>query len=224
MSTAPPQLDYGKPPPLHHRRGFQRAAIVGAIAILLVVAWQQGPTWWREIRAAYYERQCKAYTTPVSQIIFSYDVSAGRTDTSSAPDCWIKFCATSYFAGFSLRGPRVPLVFLHERVTPSGDKQLVAVVLTGYSRRNLQFDAGLSAADRCSIYTTPVDIEHLDTGLLRLYAGQPDPADPSHFTIGYDMNGKPGTIDGWLENDRSVEIQVRDGPLKPSTTDLPKAQ
>ena len=36
---------------------------------------------------------------------------------------------------------------------------------------------------------------------LRVYAGQADPNDPSHFTIAYDLDGRAGTIDGWLRDE-----------------------
>ena len=49
---------------------------------------------------------------------------------------------------------------------------------------------------------------------VRLYAGEPDPADASHFTISYEAGGVPGTIDGWLRADDTVTLQVRDGPAK----------
>ncbi len=47
---------------------------------------------------------------------------------------------------------------------------------------------------------------------VRFYAGQPDPNDPSHFTIRYEVNDQPGTIDGWLHFGSVVELKVRDGP------------
>lgn len=46
----------------------------------------------------------------------------------------------------------------------------------------------------------------------RIYFGQPDPVDASHFTIGYDAGGVSGTIDGWLLPDDTVRLTVRDGP------------
>jgi hypothetical protein len=58
---------------------------------------------------------------------------------------------------------------------------------------------------------------------LRVYAGQADPADPSHFTIRYEVDGRPGTIDGHLTDhegpfnsgrDWVVKFDVRDGPAK----------
>lgn len=53
--------------------------------------------------------------------------------------------------------------------------------------------------------------------LIRLFAGQPDPDDPTHFTIGYEYDGQPGTIDGHLEDaagrGESIRFVVRDGPV-----------
>jgi hypothetical protein len=53
-----------------------------------------------------------------------------------------------------------------------------------------------------------------------LFAGQPDSQDESHFTIGYavrmtvDDDWTSGVIDGWLHDDDSLELRVRDGPLR----------
>jgi len=48
----------------------------------------------------------------------------------------------------------------------------------------------------------------------RWFAGQPDPADPSHFTLGYEVNEVPGTIDGWLCDDETVLLRPRTGPVE----------
>jgi len=47
--------------------------------------------------------------------------------------------------------------------------------------------------------------------VFRFYAGQPDPADPSHFTIDYDLNGQRGTIHGYLRNDDSIQLKPAAG-------------
>ena len=46
---------------------------------------------------------------------------------------------------------------------------------------------------------------------FRFYAGQPDPADPSHFTIDYDLNGKRGTLDGRLKPNGRLEFTASGG-------------
>lgn len=59
-----------------------------------------------------------------------------------------------------------------------------------------------------------------DSERLRVYFGQPDPADDLHFTIRYEINGLPGTIDGRLRkpvaptDHLQVKMQVRDGPAR----------
>jgi hypothetical protein len=45
--------------------------------------------------------------------------------------------------------------------------------------------------------------------LLHLFAGQPDPADESHFTIDYEVDGDRGTIDGWLRDSHDGSNRVR---------------
>jgi hypothetical protein len=47
--------------------------------------------------------------------------------------------------------------------------------------------------------------------VLRILAGRPDPQDPTHFTIDYVLDGQPGVIDGWLQNDDRVRFEPRAG-------------
>ena len=47
---------------------------------------------------------------------------------------------------------------------------------------------------------------------FRVYAGQPDPADPSHFTIDYAIDGARSTIDGYLDNG-SLTLTPRQGKV-----------
>jgi hypothetical protein len=46
---------------------------------------------------------------------------------------------------------------------------------------------------------------------LKLYAGQPDPKDASHFTIRYTAGEEEGFIDGWLQDDDTVKLKQRPG-------------
>ncbi|MEA2708481.1 MAG: hypothetical protein QOF78_1082 [Phycisphaerales bacterium] len=48
---------------------------------------------------------------------------------------------------------------------------------------------------------------------LRFFAGQPDPQDPSHFTIDYEVGGVKSTIDGWLTDDDFLRILPRGGAV-----------
>jgi hypothetical protein len=48
---------------------------------------------------------------------------------------------------------------------------------------------------------------------FRFYAGQPDPADPGHFTIDYELDGVKGKIHGRLNNDGAVELKPEGGSV-----------
>jgi hypothetical protein len=52
------------------------------------------------------------------------------------------------------------------------------------------------------------------TRRLRFFAAQLDPLNPAHFTVGYEMDGQAGTIDGTYQVDGDVVMTLRDGPAK----------
>ena len=56
-----------------------------------------------------------------------------------------------------------------------------------------------------------IDID--PNGLFRLYAGQVDPADPTHFTIDYAIDGQRNTIDGYLKNNDYILFVPRAGRI-----------
>jgi hypothetical protein len=57
----------------------------------------------------------------------------------------------------------------------------------------------------------PEEIRIEGREMFRFYAGQPDPSDPSRFTIDYDVDGQRGTIRGQLKNDGTVELKPTTG-------------
>ena len=140
------------------------------------------------------------------------------------------------YSAYRLSGGRTlpPAVFLGSRTSPAGNVRLVAVTLsfvpaepgpgapfaqlvlrpTVEVPRRLFIAAGVSVggptraggAVGLEMCVAPGD-------RTRLTEGHPDPADPSHFTIGYVHNGAPGTIDGWLNNDDTVTLGPRAGDV-----------
>jgi hypothetical protein len=46
---------------------------------------------------------------------------------------------------------------------------------------------------------------------LRLFAGQADPNDASHFSIAYVADDREGVIDGWLMDDDKIKFKSREG-------------
>ena len=47
---------------------------------------------------------------------------------------------------------------------------------------------------------------------VRVYAGQPDASDPSHFTVRYEMWGKSDVLDGRLDDKDNVTLTPRNPP------------
>lgn len=108
-------------------------------------------------------------------------------------------------------------IFLGERTTPSGQKHLVGVDITGWSRGGplILFTYArtftpvtFAQLPKMTSSTPSLNLSRTE-GILRLYAGQPDPDNPSHFTIRYTLDDQENIIDGWLKDDRSVLLEPR---------------
>jgi hypothetical protein len=143
--------------------------------------------------------------------------------------------------GYVLRVPTVlpgsssPLIkpaviFLHERISPAGHRRLVCV---RYGPHGDTFSAQFVQALNCDTFTvtpgtwsrppiyTPLgwefDVETVwprKPPLVRIFAGQPDPNDPAHFTIRYRIWGQEDVLDGrLLDNDR-VTLTARKQPME----------
>lgn len=126
--------------------------------------------------------------------------------------------------------PTLPVatVFLHERRTKSGLVRLVAVmrwpIETGYIVDEFGLEpvviapGGLMSqpvvhGPRVGGWSIVPASNPADTQNLRFYAGQPDPADPAHFTIKYDLRNGTGIIDGRLNEDgQTVTLKIISGP------------
>ncbi|HET6251394.1 MAG TPA: hypothetical protein VFE47_27160 [Tepidisphaeraceae bacterium] len=84
------------------------------------------------------------------------------------------------------------------------------------------YSTGGTNAPLVNVATAPSEFmvgffRHQAGDTVRIYAGQADPADPSHFTIAYSINDKRGLIDGNLQADGiALVFKARDGgPLIP---------
>jgi hypothetical protein len=127
------------------------------------------------------------------------------------------FRATRYSSGENVD------VFLHQRFTPKGESRLVAI--------NVQLKFGVrKTADltptvlipgnifrnaRVVTQTTNIQIPHIEDGSnsFRLFAGQPDPNDPSRLTVDYETTDGRGTIEGLLDENDQVTLRIINGPL-----------
>lgn len=136
---------------------------------------------------------------------------------------------------------RTVVLFLHERRSASGNRRLVRVTMAAgweFSDRLWRLGRSLDTGQCYSLASwapgsTMVAMcrygyfegEYTAATSLRFFAGQPDPNDPSHFTIAYELRWPyeeqwhKGTLDGWLRDDDTIDLRVRSGPLRRQDTD-----
>lgn len=183
-------------------------------------------------------RDLSAYTAPADRVVYTDDPAEAER-LLSAPDTMYyqdtgyglrsnesKFVAARYR---SLRAREYPfylseVVFVHERYPEKSDEPLIASMTVTAS-----FDSRVSLAREIGFYAETIKprvfsrqswegsrsvlkLNLSPADVLRIFAGQPDANDRSRFTIRYELNGEPGTIDGQLIAEGNVRLSVRDGP------------
>lgn len=113
-------------------------------------------------------------------------------------------------------------LFLHGRSSPGGAGRIVAInVALDENSSDLLLSVRVAEPATRRIGSQPrllsaqeYHIRHGEIGRLRIFAGQPDPADPARFTIGYEMNGHAGTIIGRLNAGDAVKLDFSNGPIE----------
>jgi hypothetical protein len=139
---------------------------------------------------------------------------------------WNKLTAVLPRPNSRLINPGV--IFLHERISPAGHRRLVCV---RYGPQGDTFAAQFVQDFNCDTFTvtpgtwsqppiyTPrgwdFDIESgwpRKPPLVRIFAGQPDPNDPAHFTIRYRIWGQEDVLDGRLLDNDQVTLMFRKEP------------
>ncbi|MCY2953882.1 MAG: hypothetical protein NTU53_18215 [Planctomycetota bacterium] len=109
--------------------------------------------------------------------------------------------------------------FLHARRAPGGPEELVAVGFDGggfiWGDPNpfwaCVMKTGLPDRSSWRSFTRVKDFSFTcdPQKRLRIFAGQPDPNDASHFTIAYEAGDTKAVIDGWLKDDDTIVLKLR---------------
>jgi hypothetical protein len=164
---------------------------------------------------------------------------------ATAP-CWVKLrtvsgirvgiaqysSRTSWIPGKTLGGDGA-ILFMHECRSPGGHRRLVVInycpdtnSFTPWFFEGDSYDpyvvspASLTAQLQSLGKGSGVDVRSTWPGtppLVRMFAGQPDPGDPAHFTIRYQMWGQEDVLDGRLMDDDSVTLTPRHTPKMPTS-------
>lgn len=233
MNDTPLQLDYAPGEPI--RRRMRRRVLAATTIIVITLLYLYGPDLWSRVQNVYIWYRLSTYQADPKQIVYEDNprgvtalLASGQGYASHAP---AKGPPSAYLApdvaGGAFGGSHGTL-FLHKR-SASADKTTILaldlseridapqengisfIVLVSYSRL-LTWAKGLAGTEwKAVIFLKDAAV----TGTpVRFFAGQPDAADESHFTIGYEIGGRLGVIDGWLMNDGSVNLKVREDSQK----------
>lgn len=220
----PQTLDYARHAPWHRR--WRKRLIMGAILLLLVViGWERYPAVRTQAQFLYWQGKCIVYQAPPDQEIVPADPGAQSAGTGR-PQAWREFesllnpPAPGKFRAKSI--PESNTVFLHERISPKGNRRLVVIETNNPDRRFSAWNDTMYTVKVITLGTAlapPKDPNPMGSGWrdfpnsrapTRVFAGHADPQDPSHFTI-RTLTGVSHEIiyDGWLRDDDSVIITQR---------------
>jgi hypothetical protein len=222
-------LDYVPSPPLRRRRLIRRGILLVTLVGVCIAGYRWGPQGFHKALFLYHQPRCLAYTAPPEQVVFDSDparvailaqdpnfVISGGCAFRKPPADWQAVCA-----GLSpIAAPTSALLFLHER-TSGGIRRLIAIdrragvrssplFLVGYDVEGGVIEpATLTRPAREIPFAYVIRVVDMVGPLtdLRIYAGQPDPADASRFTIRYEFGGKTHTVEGHVATDGRIDFQ-----------------
>jgi hypothetical protein len=233
-----PVLEYDATP---RRRGWWRQKRYALIALALVAAgtlfhYRQEIS--ARTRRWYWTRECMTFViAPQTKLIESDPQRIGELAQGGAsgdyiitttnaqlkraayvPRCWRELCLVDA-RGYQLRGAisttnPAPIVFLHERTSPSGERRLV--IVTGDWTNALDLEKYTDAIALAP--AKPLDSLAPQLKFQKMFAysgayvkaelhpGIADAVDSSHFTIPYDAQGKRHTLHGYLQDDGTLKF------------------
>lgn len=212
-------------------RRTKRALIVASSLVLIPIvghtAVQQyrDHLAWKDLLAR--QQHYLDYNAPADLIVYTEDPLVGRRLGAGDPNyvpigrsaCYVPKVLQE-IPGLHIGKNGGPILFLHGRQSSDGTTRLVGVGLMSLEdREDLCSDVLVPASDD-ETYPRPDRQSDLEIGRrpqkpITFMAGQPDPADASHFTIRYSIEDQSGTIEGWLMDGGLVKMRVRDGPARP---------
>jgi hypothetical protein len=227
-----PALDYAPGAPIRRRRRIRRAIRACLALATTVAAFIWGPTTWSRTKLLYHQRQCLTYVAPADEVVFDSNPArvaqlAHDPNYLIARGCAFRKPPAHWSAILTASGSRptaspTALIFLHE-LKAGGVRRLVQFERTAAADESPYFLPGYDVATHTMILATfgkpqvteqqfPMVLDVLDTiGPhldIRIYAGQPDPADASHFTVRYESQGRTHVAQGHLRPDGQVELKV----------------
>jgi hypothetical protein len=175
-------------------------------AAIAVAAVEWAPGLYRYVQFLYWQHRCMVFVQPPNHVVFE---QAG-TQIVHTEQCRSVMELDSTLNGCT--------IYLHEMHQPDGTRLLIAVSLfpSVASGRSIELSiypqisvAEWTIGPRPRELPTPVIVDWGGTAILwagangqhcKIYAGQPDANNPSHFTFDYEIDGTRYTADVWLKD------------------------
>lgn len=234
MTEASPQLDYAPPPPLHRRRGFRRAPIVATLLAVVLAGWIVAPRVWQSVPLLLQQRQAMRLVVPPDTVVYEPDreraaklwgvVGSPYVTRPPGGAFYSPQIAKGTFSGHSL--------FMHGLRRPDGAMRFARIEVTTPSLKSPEVILRTFVATPATFMNPRVGGYHEDHDpppgpagqprRPRLFAGQPDPNDPSRFTMRYEYPDRSGVIHGRLTDADTIEFEWTVEALSP--TSVPSTQ
>jgi len=219
----PPQpLNYA-PKALQQRRWRRWAARVILVAAVVCPAILWGPGLYRRVSLIYWEHRALVDgPAPNSVVVDWLQPPGGKCNILHACISQTEIQSIIKAGGWS-RFPiaGLPNIFAGEMYCPDGDRRLVFINL------DPSFE-GLDGGRNCGLLRgssmrpsldSPTSQSSTNIGFgrsiligsqhLRIFGAQRDAANPSHLTFDCDVDGKRNTVDVWLKDDGTIDIEPR---------------
>jgi hypothetical protein len=218
MDVRPHDLHYAATPPWHGQRRWRAVLWTVAVLAMLFAGITWAPLGIHRLKTAYWTQQCLDYALPPDHIVVEESVMEDLR-IFERPDAMDRLGADQFRST-----SRWPVVFLHGRVSPSGVTRLVCAKSGGIGEAGFDMECDVFAPGtggmepRYLRSTTSWIAATMHKGsVFRIFAGQPDSVDPNHFMFDFEIDGTRSTVDGWLRNDETVLLAVRQAATRQGT-------
>ncbi len=233
------QLEYGRPAGRWgwRRRGRWLVLLAGVCALTLC-GFQWGRGWYERGRVLYGQHRCWKDRPGAdcvaweSEAVAAKILLAGKAGEYVAMKAWPRQVRAGRrpkcvdvvppLEGEAWGSSERAVLFVHGRRAKGGAECLVVLQLdeSFFGSQQVRVDAGVYIPT----WRGPVEVDTGEMLLvdgdgrslfgqrgLRVYAGQVDDGDESHFTIRYALGAEEGMVDGWLLAGGVVRMKVREG-------------
>jgi hypothetical protein len=187
---------------LSRRVRWRRRAVSVICVISIVIAMLSwGPPLVRRVRFDYWRHECLTCVMPTGLLLFDTDNPNANPPICAADEGFERVAHVDQY----VHTPDMRVIFLHEMRRPDGTPRLVRLRLDPmirpanwyfFNARVLDISGAADSEVFAGKYWGILASDH-----LKVFDGQIDPGNPSHFTFDYEFDGVRRTSDVWLTNE-----------------------